>query len=72
MEIKIEKATAQMILSALKPIAQTIIELADSLADEQPTLMVVPASTADTAEKKESSAPKKAYTLTEVLSLIHI
>ena len=74
MEIRIEKKTALMVLTAIKPIAQAIVELADSLADENPTLVVASASTADTAtkaeEKKESSAPKKAYTLTEVRAFL--
>ena len=63
MEIRIEKKTALMVLTAIKPVAQAIIELADSLADENPTLV-------DTTEKKESSAPKKVYTLTEVRTFL--
>ena len=79
MEIKIEKTTALMVLKAIRPFAQAIITLADSLETDQPT---VPASTMTTVAAPADSIveapaqvavvqeekPKKVYTLTEVRS----
>lgn len=80
MEIRIEKTTVVMLLKAIRPIAQAVIDLADNLANEMPNERpVVPAApvaapvdsivdapTQVTVEQKE--APKKVYTLTEVRS----